>query len=282
MIRIICFLIIVGILLLLISRLIYHRIIVDKNANNSMAISVGGTGGELSYIEDESNKVIIEQCMNYTMLQITSLLELIDMVNSINDNDVHGDIVECGVWKGGASMAMILAQKKFNQDRKFYMYDTFEHGMPQFGENDAMNLNNSMYNNLYNYLFKNRILTCVANMIFATTMTEARNNVHGTGYDKNNLLLIKGDVKKTLEAQAPDKISILRLDTDFYDSTLVELQILFPKLARGGFLIIDDYYTFKGSKQATDEYFENRQQMIKEYTPPNIKPNKFTKRFIKL
>ena len=54
----------------------------------------------------------------------------------------------------------------------------------------------------------------------------------------------------------------MRLDTDFYESTKVELEILFPRLAKGGILIIDDYGNWKGAKKAVDEYFDNRAFLI--------------------
>jgi hypothetical protein len=77
---------------------------------------------------------------------------------------------------------------------------------------------------------------------------------------ENGVKLIKGMVENTLikNENLPDKISILRLDTDFYESTKKELEILFPRLATGGVLIIDDYGHFKGAQQAVDEYFEGK------------------------
>jgi O-methyltransferase len=80
----------------------------------------------------------------------------------------------------------------------------------------------------------------------------------------NNIKLIKGDVVKTLKINQnlPKKISILRLDTDFYDSTKIELEILYPRIQTGGVLIIDDYGEWKGSKKAVDEYFSNNMPFL--------------------
>ena len=77
--------------------------------------------------------------------------------------------------------------------------------------------------------------------------------------NNNKIRLIKGPVEKTLlnNENLPDKISLLRLDTDFYESTKIELEILYPKVIKGGFLIIDDYGHWKGSRKAVDEYFKN-------------------------
>ena len=73
----------------------------------------------------------------------------------------------------------------------------------------------------------------------------------------NNIKFIEGEVEKTLlyEENLPKKISILRLDTDFYSSTKKELEILYPRLVSGGVCIIDDYGYWKGARQAVDEYF---------------------------
>ena len=78
-----------------------------------------------------------------------------------------------------------------------------------------------------------------------------------TNYPINNFQLIKGKVEDTLPGiMLPDSISLLRLDTDFYESTLHELKHLYPLLSKNGVLIIDDYGHWQGCKQAVDEYFD--------------------------
>ena len=81
---------------------------------------------------------------------------------------------------------------------------------------------------------------------------------------KNNIKLIKGPVEETLihKDNIPEKISLLRLDTDFYESTKIELEVLYPKLVKGGFLIIDDYGHWKGSRKAVDDYFNKEVPFI--------------------
>jgi hypothetical protein len=74
----------------------------------------------------------------------------------------------------------------------------------------------------------------------------------------SQIKLVKGDVLETLKYEVPKKISILRLDTDYYESTKVELEVLYPLLQSGGVLIIDDYGHYKGCKKAVDEYFDNK------------------------
>ena len=83
-----------------------------------------------------------------------------------------------------------------------------------------------------------------------------------TGLNEKNIIYVKGLVEKTLDGNFPEKISLLRLDTDFYESTKKELEILFPKLQSGGIIIIDDYGHWKGCKKAVDEYFVNKKNIF--------------------
>ena len=75
-----------------------------------------------------------------------------------------------------------------------------------------------------------------------------------TGYDIARTHFVAGDVEQTIPGVVPEQISLLRLDTDWYESTRHELKHLYPRLIRGGVLIIDDYGHWKGARQAVDEY----------------------------
>jgi len=83
-----------------------------------------------------------------------------------------------------------------------------------------------------------------------------------TKYPKDNLIFVKGKVENTIPAIIPDKISILRLDTDWYESTYHELVYLFPKLVKDGVLIIDDYGHWKGAREAINRYFQEKKIKI--------------------
>jgi hypothetical protein len=77
-----------------------------------------------------------------------------------------------------------------------------------------------------------------------------------TGYPVEKMHFVQGAVEKTLrEHELPPSIAVLRLDTDWYESTKVEMEVLYPRLARGGVLMIDDYGHYAGSRRAVDEYF---------------------------
>jgi hypothetical protein len=78
--------------------------------------------------------------------------------------------------------------------------------------------------------------------------------VYSTGYNRDKFHFVQGMVEDTLPEKAPEQIALLRLDTDWYESTRHELIHLFPRLSRGGVLIIDDYGDWEGARKAVDEY----------------------------
>ena len=92
-------------------------------------------------------------------------------------------------------------------------------------------------------------------------------------FPKENIHFIVGDVCITLleKNNLPDKISLLRLDTDWYKSTKTEMEILYPLLSNKGVLIVDDYGHWRGSKQAVDEYFSGQNIDIKTIDYTGIK-----------
>jgi hypothetical protein len=89
------------------------------------------------------------------------------------------------------------------------------------------------------------------------SLEDVRQNLASTGYGMERIAFVKGKVEDTLPGSAPDSISLLRLDTDWYESTLHELVHLFPRLSAGGVLIIDDYGHWRGARRAVDEYLRD-------------------------
>jgi hypothetical protein len=81
-------------------------------------------------------------------------------------------------------------------------------------------------------------------------------------YPPEKVHFIKGLVENTVPDNAPERISILRLDTDWYESTRHELEHLYPRLVSGGVLIIDDYGYWRGSTQAVDEFLEATRERL--------------------
>ena len=223
--------------------ILYLRIIFYFHDKNSMDFPVEITDQE---------KEIIKLSDKYSMTGSIRMWALLQSIKNVIQKKIDGDFVECGVWKGGN---LILCQKYFdlhNINKKIYGFDNFE-GMVEPKEID-IDYRNVPASEMHS-LFKK---DSNKNSWAYSTLEDVNKNIIDT-VPKNNIKLIKGRVESTLllSKNLPEKISILRLDTDFYESTKIELEILYPKLVSGGFLIIDDYGHFKGCRKAVDEYFKD-------------------------
>lgn len=194
----------------------------------------------------------------YTLTSVQRLVALCDAVQYVVRNQIPGDIVECGVWKGGSMMAVARTLIQANdQSRHLYLFDTYE-GMTPPGDKDVSVQGASASNLLQNEDKADpESVWCVA------PLDEVRRVMDGVGYAPSKVHFIKGRVEETLPEMAPEKISLLRLDTDWYESTRHEMNQLFPRLSKGGVLIIDDYGHWEGARQAIDEYIkENKLQIL--------------------
>jgi O-methyltransferase len=193
---------------------------------------------------------ILRQVRPWTMTSPDRIYALIQAVRYVSANDIPGAIVECGVWKGG-SMAAIARTLLQTQDvsRELYLFDTFE-GMTEPTANDI------------DYTGKRAsqvLVDCPGDRCIDAPLEQVKEVIYGTGYPRERIHFVRGRVEDTIPASAPDSISLLRLDTDWYDSTKHELVHLFPRLSKAGVIIIDDYGHWQGSRQACDEYFaQNR------------------------
>jgi len=199
---------------------------------------------EVSFLE------MYEICKPYTMTSVERMYAIYKSIEYIGLNKIDGDIVECGVWKGGSSMLAALSLKHFNNiSKNLYLYDTFE-GMPEPGVHDR-NLSNEPADKEYRESMLESGISTWCN----SSLEEVKANMKRTGYPEMNINYIKGKVEDTIPGAISREISLLRLDTDWYESTLHELNHLFPRLKKGGILILDDYGHWQGARKATDEYF---------------------------
>lgn len=191
-------------------------------------------------------------CKNYSMTSIERMYSLYKSVEYIVKNNIPGDFVECGVWRGGSSMVIAMALIHFNAtNRNIYLFDTFE-GMTDPTDKDIDKYGATAQKQFH--LLKKKGVDC-GKWCYAS-LDDVRKNMEGTGYPADNIRYVKGRVEETLPAFIPaGDISLLRLDTDWYESTKHELINLYPKLVVGGVLIIDDYGYWLGAKLAVDEYF---------------------------
>jgi O-methyltransferase len=166
---------------------------------------------------------------------------------------IPGAIVECGVFRGGSALAMMLALRTRNEmTRDFYLYDTYA-GMPVPDEVDAYSDGRSAREE-----WESKKTADGKSGWVVSTLEDTRRVIGTAGYPSEKTHYVEGLVEETIPDVAPDKIAILRLDTDFYRSTKHELEHLFPRLVDGGILLIDDYGAFRGSQLAVDEYFQSK------------------------
>jgi hypothetical protein len=195
---------------------------------------------------------IIRAVKPYTMTTRVRLYALIQAVRYVVRCNIPGDIVECGVWKGGsvAAAARTLIQCGDVQ-RQLWLYDTFD-GMPEPTVEDIRSTTGEAASEFY-LKTKNEITGGSAWCY--SSLAEVKQVVSATGYPEPRLQFVRGKVEETLLRTLPVTIAILRLDTDFYHSTQQELTHLFPRLIRGGVLILDDYGAWQGCRRAVDEYF---------------------------
>ncbi len=190
------------------------------------------------------------------MTNIERMVSLYDSIKYISKFNIKGDFVECGVWKGGSSMITALTLLKLNdRNRNLFLYDTFS-GMSEPTEKDVNNKNESAIQRYQKNDKKDHNNWCYA------PLEEVKHNILSTKYPENQIFFVKGKVEDTIPKIMPKHISILRLDTDWYESTYHELVHLFPNLSNGGILILDDYGYWKGVRAATDQYFDETGQQI--------------------
>jgi hypothetical protein len=185
-------------------------------------------------------------------LRMYAMFEAVKHLASAN---IPGDIVECGVWRGGSAMVAAMTLLSLDRaDRTIWLYDTYE-GMTLPSEKDVDSDGRSAllrWNT--EWAATSKAQGAGSDWCYAS-LEEVRQNVLSTGYPESRLRFIKGKVEESIPSQAPERIALLRLDTDWYDSTYHELVHLFPRLSTPGVLILDDYGSWKGAREATDRYF---------------------------
>ena len=183
-----------------------------------------------------------------------------ETIEYIFKNNIDGVLVECGVDSGKFELLWIKELQRLNMSRDIYMFDTFT-GLTEPGENDRTCSDAILYSmskdEVYN-TWKSSIVNDETNNWCYTPLDRVKQNLNSTGYPENNLHYIVGDVLKTLEDKAniPEKIAVLRLDTDWYESSKIEIEKLYDNVVKGGLIIFDDYYHWYGQWKATEEFFE--------------------------
>jgi len=197
---------------------------------------------------DARVRAIFNRVKPYTMTSPERVISLCDAVRYVVAGGIEGAIVECGVWRGGSSMAAALMLSELGvADRDLCLFDTFA-GMSEPGEHDRRASDAAGAAELLAASDKG------AKVWAYSPLDEVRRNLGSTGYPTERVHFVQGKVEDTIPGAAPDHIALLRLDTDWYESTRHELEHLFPRLAAGGVLIIDDYGAWEGARRAVDEF----------------------------
>ncbi|HSC54381.1 MAG TPA: TylF/MycF/NovP-related O-methyltransferase [Phnomibacter sp.] len=202
-------------------------------------------------LNEDLNK-IYEQVKDHTMIDPALLHDNLKLIDSVSD--IAGDIAECGVWKGGMSAAMAIRDQ---QQRHFYLFDSFE-GLPiataADGKEAAAYQTGKMgFPKYYN--------NC------KTDESSAIEIMRKTGKPFST---IKGWFEYTMPVfTESDSLAVLRLDGDWYESTRTALTYLYPKVAKGGLVIIDDYHTWDGCTRAIHDYLSEIQSISRINITPN-------------
>jgi O-methyltransferase len=203
------------------------------------------------------DREILQRVTPYTMTSAECQMALIQSVRHIVSNRVEGCLVECGVWRGGSSMVAALALTQMgDMQRDLYLFDTFE-GMTAASEHDTDLQGHSATSRLERDPQRTSGVWAVAGI------DEVRKNIASTSYPAERVHYIQGPVEVTIPANTPAQpIALLRLDTDWYQSTKHELLHLYSRMAPGGILIVDDYGHWQGARKAVDEFFASQPRPV--------------------
>ena len=197
---------------------------------------------------------IIQKVRHFTMTGSARLAALTNAVRYIVQNRINGHIVECGVWREGSMMAAAYALiSAGDTTRDLYLFDTFS-GMTPPTAKDRIFSGDS------------------ANDILARTprregpgiwaiagLEDVKANLYSTGYPRERIHFVEGRVEHTIPTSSLSQLALLRLDTDWYESTKHEMIHLYPKVVSRGIVIVDDYGHWRGAREAVDEFFTSQE-----------------------
>lgn len=192
---------------------------------------------------------LYHETRRHSMVGVDGMYALYKAVEYVAANRIEGAVVECGVWRGGSMMlAALTLQAMGDVGRDLYLYDTFA-GMsaPSVRDRDIATGRSVLDKWL-------RSEKGSVNTWCYSPLEEVAQNLATTGYPADRIQFVKGKVEDTIPATIPGQIAVLRLDTDWYESTYHELRFLFPRLVVGGVLIVDDYTQWTGAREATTQY----------------------------
>jgi O-methyltransferase len=203
---------------------------------------------------DANTARTVDAVRPYTMTSDLRVAALCDAVRYVVNSRIPGDIVECGVWKGGSMMAAARTLIEVgDRTRHLHLFDTFD-GMTAPGAEDVAVTGDAASE----LMARDDIAKEDPDSVWCRAPLDVVKQAMGSvGYDISKIHYVKGRVEDTIPDSAPADIALLRLDTDWYQSTRHELIHLFPRLSVGGVLILDDYGHWLGARRAVDEYLRD-------------------------
>ncbi len=205
-------------------------------------------GRDVDIRKDEAFLEVFGKVRDFTMAGIERAYGLYLGVRYVVEHDIPGDIVECGVWRGGSCMlAALTLQQLGDTGRDLWLYDTFA-GLTEPTEKD---LNWGAVPAIVKWREKQQ---AGHNDWCYAPLDEVQRNMAATGYPADRLHYVKGPVEQTIPGAMPGPVSLLRLDTDWYESTYHLLVHLYPQLVPLGVLVVDDYGHWQGAREAADRY----------------------------
>jgi O-methyltransferase len=198
---------------------------------------------------DENAIRVIQRVRPRTMTGKEKLFGLILATRYLAQNAVPGDFVECGVWRGGSMQAAALTLIEEGDTRRhLHLFDTYE-GMSEPTEKDRRNDGKSA-SELLAEADKDRKVWAYAGL------EDVQEGMAELDYPQDQIHFHQGMVEETIPDKAPETIAMLRLDTDWYESTRHELEHLYHRLSPGGVLILDDYGHWEGARLAAQEFMK--------------------------
>jgi O-methyltransferase len=176
------------------------------------------------------------------MIGTKRLLNLRYCVRTVIEDQVPGDFIETGVWRGGACIFMRGALRVYGDtSRTVWVADSFE-GLPKPDPKYPADNDDKFWT--FDAL--------------RVSLEQVKENFARYGMLDDRVKFLKGWFKDTLPTAPIEKLAILRLDGDMYESTMDGLKALYDKVSPGGFIIVDDYYCVKGCQTAVDEFRDER------------------------
>ena len=197
-----------------------------------------------------------------TMVSDERLFATILACKYVLAGEIDGDFVECGVWRGGNALLAAGIFKLHGADRRVILFDTFA-GMTAPTQVDTVAATGEFARTMHTSNQRD-----THNEWCYASLDDVKHAFRCADLLTPNVVFVQGDVLHTLAIpeNVPQTIAVLRLDTDWYESTRLELVTLYPRLSTGGVIMIDDYGYWAGARRATDEYFAGGSRPFFQYT----------------